>query len=306
MNGMTTLSQEWHHWIATNLQRDCTQASIVEAMVRDNFDPIFARATVLHLAANRNAASTEQTVVGQPGVVRPAPALEWPVSHSAKTPHYVYEGSRIAAGNVVQTFDRAVRVAIRLEKPDVILFDGVLSDEECETLIDMSSTKLKRSTTVDPVSGAPIFEERRSSYGTFFLTGENEFIAKLDRRIGELMNWPVANGEGIQILNYHVGGEYKPHYDYFPPDDAGSAVHMRQGGQRVASLVMYLNNVEEGGETIFPELGLSICPKRGSAVYFAYTNSRGQIDPLTYHGGAPVKRGEKWIATKWMRERAYG
>ena len=70
----------------------------------------------------------------------------------------------------------------------------------------------------------------------------------------------------------------------------------------MGSLVMYLNDVEDGGETIFPEIGFSVIPRRGHAVYFAYCNSRNQGDPLTLHGGAPVRRGEKWIATKWLRQ----
>jgi prolyl 4-hydroxylase len=57
---------------------------------------------------------------------------------------------------------------------------------------------------------------------------------------------------------------------------------------------------------VFPELGLSVLPKKGSAVYFEYTNSHGQLDHRTLHAGAPVLRGEKWIVTKWMRQRRYG
>ena len=68
---------------------------------------------------------------------------------------------------------------------------------------------------------------------------------------------------------------------------------------------MYLNAVEQGGATIFPELGMEVLPQKGSALYFEYTNSRSAVDPRTLHGGAPVTGGEKWIVTKWMRERPY-
>lgn len=120
------------------------------------------------------------------------------------------------------------------------------------------------------------------------------------------MNWPLENGEGIQILNYGTSGEYRPHFDYFPPQRAGSARPLTEGGQRVATLIMYLNDVEEGGQTIFPDIGLAVSPCKGNAVYFSYFNSLGQIDPLTLHGGAPVIQGEKWIATKWMRQSRRG
>lgn len=75
--------------------------------------------------------------------------------------------------------------------------------------------------------------------------------------------------------------------------------------RRVSTLVIYLNDVEGGGETMFPEVGLSVTPKKGSAVYFEYCNSLGQIDPLSLHCGVPVTAGEKWIATKWMRQGNY-
>lgn len=140
--------------------------------------------------------------------------------------------------------------------------------------------------------------DARTSFGTFFRLNEDDFIARLDRRIADLMHWPIENGEGIQILHYPVGGEYRSHFDYFPPEDPGSLAHLAKGGQRVSTLVMYLNDVEEGGETSFPSLKLSITPKKGAAAYFEYVNSLGQVDPLSLDAGTPVVRGEKWIATQ--------
>jgi len=144
------------------------------------------------------------------------------------------------------------------------------------------------------------------SEGTFFAINENDFIARIDRRIAQVMHWPLENGEGIQILNYKIGGEYQTHFDYFPPGDPGSQRHLGHGGQRVSTLIVYLNDVEAGGETVFPSIHLSVVPRKGAAVYFEYCNSKGQIDPLTLHGGLPVVLGEKWIATKWMRQHRYG
>src|SRR5690606_540779 len=97
----------------------------------------------------------------------------------------------------------------------------------------------------------------------------------------------------------------QPHFDYFHLDQPGEAALLTLGGQRVASLVIYLNDVEAGGETTFPRGGLSIAPRKGSAVYFAYTDAQSRTDALSFHAGAPVARGEKWIATRWMRERPY-
>jgi prolyl 4-hydroxylase len=193
-----------------------------------------------------------------------------------------------------------------MARPVLAVFDNILSAQECDELIRLSSIKLKRSTIVDPKTGEEEVIEDRSSFGTFFTLNESDFIVNLEQRIAAVMNLPVENGEGLQILHYKVGGEYKPHFDFFSPGDTGSAVHLARGGQRVSTMVMYLNDVKGAGETIFPDLGLSVTPKKGSAVYFEYCNSQNQLDPLTLHGGAPVADGEKWIATKWMRERRYG
>ncbi|GFZ88725.1 2OG-Fe(II) oxygenase [Dyella caseinilytica] len=289
MNAMTHLPPEWFDWIRENLARGCAPQSLIEDMVRNRFDPVFARAAV-------NGVMTNNGPITAPFEEKPKPA----------TTGYVYEKPRFHAGNLIRTSDRDVRVVTRVNRPLIAVLDGVLSEDECDELMRLSANKMRRSTTVDPISGKHEVIADRSSEGTFFLVNADPFITRIDRRIGEVMNWPVENGEGLQVLHYGVGGEYKPHFDYFPPEDPGSQVQMTIGGQRVSTMVMYLNEVEEGGTTIFPEIGLEVVPKKGSAVYFEYTNSQNQLDKLTLHAGAPVTRGEKWIVTKWMRQRRYG
>ncbi len=109
------------------------------------------------------------------------------------------------------------------------------------------------------------------------------------------MHWPVDHGEGLQILHYGTGGEYKPHFDYFPPEEPGSHVQMTIGGQRISTLVMYLNDVEEGGTTIFPEVGLEVVPKKVQPSISNTPTAKTRLDRMTLHGGSPVTRGEKWI-----------
>jgi prolyl 4-hydroxylase len=139
----------------------------------------------------------------------------------------------------------------------------------------------------------------------FFRPGENELIARLDRRLAEVAGLPVENGEGLQILQYAVGAQFPPHHDFLLPSNEANKQSIARSGQRASTLIAYLNDVEDGGETVFPNAGWTVFPRRGGAVYFEYCNSRGQVDPRTLHAGAPVLRGEKWIATKWMRERPF-
>ncbi len=277
------LTPEWRDWIIENLARGCAPQALVEEMVRKHYDRDFAQASVQQLGAHGFA-------------VERAPAAG----------AYVYETPRLPPGNVVRTHDREVRVALRLARPVVAVLHDVLSAAECAELLRRAAGQLARSTTIDPAGGSYKVVAERSSEGMCFARAADPFIAGLERRLAELMGCPPEHGEGLQVLRYGVGGEYRPHHDYFPPDDPGSVAAMATGGQRVASLVMYLNAVEGGGATIFPELGLEVVPQPGSAVYFEYCNSRGQLDARTLHGGAPVTAGEKWIATKWVRQRRYG
>ncbi|HEX6832554.1 MAG TPA: 2OG-Fe(II) oxygenase, partial [Rudaea sp.] len=259
----TQLSADWRNWIVDNLARGCDPKALIADMVRERFDPQFATQVVLQLAAQAHGAAANDN----------GEAL------------YVYETPRFPPGNVIRTHDRDVAVTLRIERPVVAFVEHLLSHDECDELVRRSNARLTRSTIVDPKSGQHEVIPDRTSDGTFFPVNDDDFIARLDRRIAQVMNMPVENGEGLQILRYRTGGEYTPHFDYFPPGDAGSAAHVAVGGQRVASLVMYLNDVEEGGSTVFPKLGVTVGPKKGAAVYFEYCNSRGQLDPLTLHGG---------------------
>lgn len=288
--GLTVMSADWLKWVDENIARGCTPEGIITILVANQYDKDFATRLVFSKLAGDEPATVEL----------PTPCLFDPCQG------YDYEeiGPRLN-DPVVKTHDREINILLTVEQPRIILFSNVLSEEECEHMIALSKPKMNKSTTVDNLSGKAELHKNRTSYGTFFKINETPFVKRIDRRISELMQLPVSNGEGFQILNYQKGGEYKPHFDYFPPEQTGSKVHIARGGQRVATLILYLNNVEQGGETIFPKINLKVTPKQGNALYFAYTNSKNQVDPLTLHGGCPVLKGEKWIATKWMRQNEY-
>ncbi|MGY0504014.1 2OG-Fe(II) oxygenase [Luteimonas sp. e5] len=201
--------------------------------------------------------------------------------------------ARLVAG------ERAVSVLMNLLHPRVVLFGGLLSAEECSELIETARGRLQRSTTLDLDSGADQVHAARTSEGAFFRRGETPLIARLETRIAELLDWPLDHGEGLQVLRYAPGAQYEPHHDWFDPARPGSAATLARGGQRVATLVMYLNTPECGGATVFPETRLEIGATQGNALFFSYDRPHPMTASL--HGGAPVRRGEKWIATKWLR-----
>jgi prolyl 4-hydroxylase len=195
---------------------------------------------------------------------------------------------------------RDVKVLLAMRNPRVIVFGGLLSDDECDELIALSKPKLARSETVINSTGGSEVNAARTSEGMFFERGDNPLVRRIESRIAELLNWPLENGEGLQILHYQPGAEYKPHHDYFDPAHAGTPTILKRGGQRVGTLVMYLNTPAKGGGTTFPDVHLEIGPLKGNAVFFSY--DRAHPVTRTLHGGAPVVEGEKWVATKWLRE----
>lgn len=199
--------------------------------------------------------------------------------------------------------DRRVHVVTAVANPRVVVFGDLLSAEECDALIAAARPRMARSLTVATKTGGEELNDDRTSNGMFFTRGENEIVSRIEMRLARLLNWPLENGEGLQVLQYRPGAEYKPHYDYFDPAEPGTPTILKRGGQRVATVVMYLSEPEKGGGTTFPDIHLEVAPKRGNAVFFSY--ERAHPSTKTLHGGAPVIAGEKWIATKWLRERRF-
>lgn len=200
--------------------------------------------------------------------------------------------------------DRQVQLLASLMLPRVVVLGGLLSDDECDALVELARPRLRRSTIVDGLTGGDQVHADRTSRGMFFARGADPLCARIEARIARLLEWPVENGEGLQVLNYPPGAQYRPHYDYFDPAGPGTGVLLEQGGQRVATVVMYLNTPERGGATTFPDAHLEVAAVKGNAVFFSY--DRPHPMTRTLHGGAPVLAGQKWIATKWLRERAHG
>lgn len=200
----------------------------------------------------------------------------------------------------VRLLDREIKVLMTVAHPRVILFGGLLSNAECDELVAASRARMTASQVVDATTGGEVAHEGRTSSGFGFARGASPLIDRIERRIAALLKWPLENGEGLQILRYRVGQEYRPHYDYMDPALAGAPAFLARGGQRVASLVMYLNTPAGGGATNFPDIGLEIAALKGNAVFFSY--DRPHPSTRSLHGGMPVTSGEKWVATKWLRE----
>jgi prolyl 4-hydroxylase len=278
------LSPEWQDWLVTNIVNGCVDNDLVETMAGAGFERQFAR---IAIGVSR-------------GFIQRVPA------EMQAAALYKADPIRLKRGNRIVLPDRTVHVGFTLENPNIAALADLLSHEECEELMALAQPRLTRSAVVDRQSGKFEVIDARTSDGMYFQRGENPLVARIEKRIEALTGIPAVNGEGVQVLRYGPSDEYRPHHDYFEPTDPGSASHLAVGGQRIATVVMYLNDVDEGGETFFPDVELGVKPRQGAAAYFEYHNAAGQIDPRLLHAGTPVVRGVKWIATKWMRERRYG
>jgi prolyl 4-hydroxylase len=280
------LPTEWQDWLAGNVVRGCTDADMLETMRASGFDDHYARVAISVVRS-----MTERVQQQAPEMLAAATAAP-----------YRADPLRLPQAARVRAADRDIGIGFALADPAIALLHDLLSAQECDRLIALSAGKLTRSSVLDRQTGGDEVSPVRTSAGTFFERGENAVVARLEQRIAALTGLPVEHGEPLQILYYRPGNEYLAHHDWFDPADPGSVEVLRNGGQRLITLVIYLNAVEAGGETRFPELGLDIRPHAGSAVYFEYMNAAGELDRRCLHAGVPVARGEKWIATKWIRQ----
>ncbi|XP_010548243.1 PREDICTED: prolyl 4-hydroxylase 5 [Tarenaya hassleriana] len=199
-------------------------------------------------------------------------------------------------------------------EPRAVVYHNFLTKEECEHLISLAKPNMVKSAVVDEKTGGSKDSRVRTSSGTFLRRGHDKVVEEIEQRISDFTFIPVENGEGLQVLHYEVGQKYEPHFDYFLDE-----FNVKNGGQRIATVLMYLSDVEEGGETVFPaakgnisavpwwnELsqcgkeGLSVMPKMGDALLFWSMTPDASLDPSSLHGGCPVIKGNKWSSTKWF------
>ncbi|KAK4754767.1 hypothetical protein SAY87_008524 [Trapa incisa] len=233
--------------------------------------------------------------------------------------------SRNANGSVIRmktrgssmTFD-PTQVTQLSWNPRAFLYKGFLSHEECDHLIELAKGKLEKSMVADNESGKSIMSKVRTSSGMFLAKAQDEVIVDIEARIAAWTFLPQENGEAIQILRYENGEKYEPHFDYFH-DKANQEL----GGHRVATVLMYLSEVERGGETVFPNAeaasnqakddswsdcakkGYAVKPRKGDALLFFSLHPDATVDPSSLHQSCPVLDGEKWSATKWIHVRSF-
>ncbi|MDF3838761.1 2OG-Fe(II) oxygenase [Cupriavidus basilensis] len=316
--GYTSSSADLEHWLRRHLAQGFDGEALVQSMCQSGYDRAFAQATVAAAVAAaaghgakgaakemKGAAEREAELAADRGIGKPSSPSSSSSSNPGDRPGGHGHAIAPAGRNAVRHAGRDIPILFRLAAPRIVLFQQLFTDAECDALVALARGRLVRSPVINPDTGDENLIEARTSLGAMFQVGEHPLIERLEACIASVTGIPAERGEGLQILNYKPGGEYQAHYDYFNPQRPGEARQLKVGGQRIATLVIYLNSPPAGGATAFPKLGLEVAPVKGNAVYFSYRKSDGTLDERTLHAGLPVEAGEKWIATKWLRERPY-
>ncbi|CAI9777508.1 unnamed protein product [Fraxinus pennsylvanica] len=199
--------------------------------------------------------------------------------------------------------------------PRALYFPNFASAKECKSVIEIAKTRLEPSSlalregeTAENTKGI------RTSSGMFISASEDKtgILYQIEEKIAKATMIHRTHGEAFNVLRYEIGQRYHSHYDAFNPAEYGP-----QKSQRIASFLLYLSDVEEGGETMFPLenglnmdatydyrkcMGMKVKPRQGDGLLFYSLFPNGTIDPTSLHGSCPVIKGEKWVATKWIRD----
>ena len=190
--------------------------------------------------------------------------------------------------------------------PVIYTVTGILTELECEHFQKIASKSMKRSM----VSGFDkknsrrgLLDERRTSSNCWISHSHDEITIDVGKKISELVQIPITHAEAYQVLHYADNQEYQAHLDTFDPNNKEYDHYLKNGGQRIVTALVYLNNVEKGGETSFPTLDRTVIPEQGKIVVFHVCyKGTDTPHPNSFHGALPVIKGEKWAFNLWFRK----
>ncbi|XP_048851383.1 prolyl 4-hydroxylase subunit alpha-2-like [Brienomyrus brachyistius] len=183
--------------------------------------------------------------------------------------------------------------------PHIIRYHDLLSDMEIDIIKNISRLKLQRAMVLDKETGKRHASEDRVSKSAWLSEKDDGVVARISQRIADATGLEMETAEDLQVANYGIGGQYEPHYDSKLPNDT----EFLANGGRIATVLIYMSDVEMGGATVFPLIGAALKPKKGSAVFWYNLLRNGQEDERTLHAACPVLTGSKWVSNIWIRER---
>lgn len=192
-------------------------------------------------------------------------------------------------------------IEVVFTNPDIMILRNIMSDAEIDKVIKISKPLLNRATVHNPITGQLEFAHYRISKNCWLNGGHDELIDRVNARMSALTGLNLETAEDFQVQNYGLAGHYDPHFD-FSRDLENSTLGRLGTGNRIATVLLYMTDVEAGGATVFPYVGARVMPKKGDAVFWHNLLQSGEGDFRTRHAGCPVLKGWKWVSNKWIHE----
>ncbi|XP_035658589.1 prolyl 4-hydroxylase subunit alpha-1-like [Branchiostoma floridae] len=200
---------------------------------------------------------------------------------------------------------RLLLAPIRLEqvfdKPKLWVLHNILSDPEMEVIKKLAQPRLRRARVESPTTGEGELASYRISKSAWLYDWEHRVIRRVNQRVEDVTGLTMETAELLQVVNYGIGGHYEPHFDCATKDEEFELDPNE--GDRIATMLFYMSDVEAGGATVFPQVGARVVPEKGAGAFWYNLLKSGEGDMLTEHAGCPVLVGSKWVSNKWIHER---
>jgi prolyl 4-hydroxylase len=269
---------DWLDWIQLNISRNCDKDGIAKILLDNHFDPAAIVSAMRYLPTN--------------------PDLIGEMNRKLAAPVPVQEAELLPMFRDIDSVYLPLAAKLNTDKVHFYIVEDFLSAQECDELVRRIRAQNQASTTTNPDEPDKYFRTSKTSN----LSEDNDpFVKEINRRVADYLGFEPERSEGMQGQYYQVGEQFKAHTDYFEPNTDEFRKFAGQQGQRTWTFMIYLNDVEEGGQTEFTRLGVAVSPKKGTAVVWNSLRADGSVNPDTEHWAKPVVKGEKFIITKWFR-----
>ncbi|XP_056222910.1 prolyl 4-hydroxylase subunit alpha-1-like isoform X1 [Seriola aureovittata] len=188
------------------------------------------------------------------------------------------------------------------DRPLIVRFHNIVSDKELEKVKELAKPRLRRATISNPITGVLETAHYRISKSAWLGAYEHPVVDTINQRIEDITGLDVTTAEDLQVANYGVGGQYEPHFDFGRKDEPDAFEELGTGN-RIATWLLYMSDVQAGGATVFTDVRAAVWPKKGTAVFWYNLYPSGEGDYRTRHAACPVLVGNKWVSNKWIHER---
>lgn len=201
--------------------------------------------------------------------------------------------------------DTELRRDVLCADPLIFTIDDFIDGETCEHFVRLCKGNMARALVAG--ADAPAVSSGRTNTNCWIHHDTDAVTKSVADRLSQTVGLPLSNAESYQMIHYNEGEKYNPHYDGWREDGSDKSQRcLRRGGQRMATALVYLNDVASGGETTFTKLGIRVQPVRGRLLVFHNVHGgTNQLHEQSEHMAAPVANGEKFAFNLWFREHEF-